>query len=124
MFSLSRLLKRIRGTFGGTAHSGPRIAIEPLESEHGFRIGGELDLVTVDVARAALEPELRGTVILDLSGLEFMDDSGLGLIVGSVRQLGAGGGTLVLRNVPDNIFRIFEITGLTALLTIERSREA
>ena len=86
--------------------------IERLESERGFRLSGNLDVYSVEAVREALAPELHGTLVLDIAAVEFMDDSGLGLLVGFVRRLSQQGGSLVLRNPTDQIRRVFEVTGL------------
>jgi anti-sigma B factor antagonist len=95
--------------------------IEPLESERGFRLSGDLDLYSVETVREALGPELHGTLVLDLAGLEFIDDSGLGLLVGSLKRLRQQGGALVLRNPTAQIRRVLEVTGVEKIpgLTIE-----
>jgi anti-anti-sigma factor len=95
--------------------------IERLESERGFRLSGDLDVYSVEAIREALGPELHGKLVLDIAAVEFMDDSGLGLLVGFVKRLGQQGGSLVLRNPTDQIRRVFEMTGLEKVtgLTIE-----
>jgi anti-sigma B factor antagonist len=89
--------------------------IERLESERGFRLSGELDIFSVESVREALAPELHGTLVLDIAGVEFMDDSGLGLLVGCVKRLRQSGGTLVLRDPASQIRRVFEVTGIERL---------
>jgi anti-anti-sigma factor len=109
---------------GGDATLAPaRFRIAALERERGFRLGGDLDLFTVEAVRAALGEELHGTLVLDLAGVEFMDDSGLGLLVWLASRLGRRGGLLELRNPGGNVVRALEITGLAALpgLRIEHS---
>jgi anti-sigma B factor antagonist len=98
--------------------------IEQLESERGFRLSGDLDVYSVEAVREALAPELHGTLVLDIGAVEFMDDSGLGLLVGSVKRLRQHGGSLVLRNPTDQIRRVFEMTGVEQVpgLTIEPGR--
>jgi anti-anti-sigma factor len=91
------------------------LKVEPLSSPRGFRLSGELDLFTVDAARAALETELHGTLVLDLTSLEFIDDSGLGLLVGTYKRLRKEEGSLVLRNPSDHVLRVLEVTGIGGL---------
>jgi anti-sigma B factor antagonist len=86
--------------------------IEPLELEHGFRLSGDLDLYSVESVRAVLMPELHGAFVLDVAGVRFVDDSGLGLLVGSIKQLREQGGTLVLRNPTTELRKLLDITGL------------
>lgn len=95
--------------------------IEPLESGRGFRLSGDLDIYSAEAVREALGPELHGTLLLDIAAVEFMDDSGLGLLVGSVKRLREQEGSLVLRNPTGQIRRVLEVTGLEQVpgLTIE-----
>jgi anti-sigma B factor antagonist len=74
---------------------------------------GELDLETVDEARAALRSVLtKPSVTLDLRRLSFIDSTGLRLILeidAHARQDGFN--FFVVRGGPD-IQRVFEITGV------------
>lgn len=99
--------------------------IERLESERGFRLTGDLDIFSVEAVREVLRPELHGTLVLDVAGVEFMDDSGLGLLVGSLKRVVQQGGTLVLRNPNTHIRRVLELTGVDRIpgLTVESDGE-
>lgn len=101
----------------------PRLSVrvKSLETERGFRIVGDLDIFSADLVMKVLRPELHGTLVLDLSGVGFMDDSGLGALVGALKRLRDGGGSLILRNPRPQILRALELTGLAKLpgLTIE-----
>lgn len=72
-------------------------------------------MVTADSVRKTVKPELHGTLVLDLADVEFMDDSGLGFLVATIKRLGESDGSLVLRNVRPQILRTLEITGLAKL---------
>lgn len=109
-----RFLRRIR-----QSREQPPFRIEPLPSERGFRLSGDLDLFSVEVARNALEPELHGRLVLDLAAVDFIDDSGLGLLVGTLKRLGRQGGSLVLRNPSAPILRVLEVTGLAKVPGLE-----
>ena len=116
-----RFLRWLRRDRPPTPPREPSCRIEPLESEHGFRLEGDLDLSTVESLRASLEPELHGTLVLDLSGVGYIDDSGLGLLVGTLKRLHQRNGRLVLRDPRSEIRRVFEVTGIVRLpgLSIE-----
>ncbi len=80
---------------------------------------GELDLR----AGAELEPELgrltdcdHDVVALDLRALEFLDSSGLSMIVQVSQQLEDAGRRLVLVRGPQSVQRMFEITRMTERL--------
>ena len=86
-------------------------------------IRGEVDVST----SAALRAELYGMidagatrVVIDCSQMDFIDSSGLGVLVGAlkrVRELDRK--DLVLLGLQGPPRRVFEITGLTELFTIE-----
>ena len=78
---------------------------------------GELDLsgatvLEAELDRLAADPEL-GTVVLDLRGLEFMDSSGLRLIVLADMQAREAGRRFALVRGGDTVHRVFEITRMS-----------
>ena len=77
-------------------------------------LGGELDLATVPLLQEQLDRagRGRGAVVIDLSGLRFIDSSGLRMMVRAERQLRASGGRLVLVRGPRAVRRVFELAGL------------
>jgi anti-anti-sigma factor len=85
----------------------------PLADGRGLRLVGELDIGTVSYLRRMLETLSVGAdgVTLDLAGLSFMDSSGLHALEAYARTLN-GARPLVLENVPGNIRRLFELTGM------------
>ena len=88
-----------------------QLVIEPLEEGSGFRVSGELDLLTVPQLRdalAAVRDPSRG-VVLDFSGVSFVDSSGLGLLLSTARTTQARGGSLVVRTPSPTVRRLFRI---------------
>jgi len=81
-------------------------------------VGGELDLSNVDrlgtVIGDSLGPETT-KLTLDVSGLRFMDSSGIALLVRTQARVG----TLTLREPSAIIRRLVEATGLTEILRLE-----
>jgi anti-sigma B factor antagonist len=78
---------------------------------------GELDIATVDQLRAVLDDRAAGErVELDLSGLRFLDTSGLQLLVELHRQAARGGFDFAIRNATGNVQRVFEMAGLDRVL--------
>lgn len=93
------------------------------------RLIGELDHHTADGVRQQMEDAiLRGQsthVILSLKDLQFMDSSGLGVILGRYKLLKARGGKLVLCDVNPAVRRLFELSGLFKIMTVhDNEREA
>jgi len=54
--------------------------------------------------------------VLDLSGLDFCDSSGLGVMVGLHKRLRGVDGGLVLAGVGEHLSRVLRVTGLTKVL--------
>jgi anti-sigma B factor antagonist len=84
-----------------------------------LRLEGELDLVTADRVRDRLDEAARSRsdVLLDLSGVEFLDSTGLRLLVSADLRAKQEGWRLLLRRGPAHVHRVFEITLLEERLT-------
>jgi anti-sigma B factor antagonist len=88
---------------------------------------GELDLSGAAVLEAELErltddPDLC-TLVLDLSGLEFMDSSGLRLVVLADMRAREAGRRFTLVRGPETVHRVFEITRMSERLDFVDSLE-
>ncbi len=57
-------------------------------------------------------------MILDLQNVEFMDSSGIGMLLGRYKNVIRNNGTIGLMNVNKNIKRIFEMTGILKIIDI------
>ena len=62
--------------------------------------------------------------VLDLSRIEFMDSSGLGLIMGRIALMRELGGSTVLKNPTEKVLRIVRLSGLERMMKIIREEEA
>ena len=91
-----------------------------------FSAYGELDLHVTpelqDRVDAAIE---RGAdlIVVDLSGVTFIDSMALGVLLGAVNRLRRGGGDLRLVVPSPDLRRIFEISHLDQIFTLEWTRE-
>ncbi len=86
-----------------------------------LRATGELDVYTAPKLRdkvIELLDEGALHLIVDLRGVEFLDSTGLGALVGSLNRLRTCKGSLHLAIDSDRIIRIFRITGLVSVFTI------
>lgn len=104
-----------------------RFAIHLREvDERSVRIGvdGEIDMITAPSFGQVLRTQVsaRRNVVLDLSRTTFMDSSGLRVVIDGMRRSRRHGGRLILEpEVPHQIRRLFEITGVDALLLAENA---
>ncbi len=90
---------------------------------------GELDIsgatiLEAELERLATDPEL-GSVVLDLRGLEFMDSSGLRLVVLADMRAREAGRRFALIRGGETVHRVFEITRMSDRLEfVEDPEEA
>ncbi len=89
-------------------------------------VAGELDLYTAPRLKenllVALEDDVL-KVVVDMTGVHFIDSSALGVLIGGVKRLKPRGGRLVLVSVDENVNWILQITGLNSVFDIFTSRE-
>jgi anti-sigma B factor antagonist len=90
-------------------------------------VKGEVDVYTAPRLRERLV-ELAGEgkyrVVVDLEGVEFLDSTGLGVLVGGLKRLRSHDGDLLLVCTQSRILKVFEITGLTKVFSIFDSVDA
>jgi len=94
-----------------TAPAGPELALT-----------GELDFESAPEFRSRLDClDLRAgeRLVLDLSGLEFCDSSGLSAFIAAQHRATDRGATLAVVNVPPAIRRLFRVTGLDQFFHVE-----
>ncbi len=75
---------------------------------------GELDLASAALLdRGLLDAELAGEtrIVVDLGGLEFMDSTGLHVLLAADGRSRQNGHRLTLRRGPHAVHRVFELTG-------------
>jgi stage II sporulation protein AA (anti-sigma F factor antagonist) len=80
-------------------------------------VDGELDILSSPMLRAALDEFGAGDhVVIDCSEVEFMDSTGLNLIVVHAKRLLEIGGSLRLRNASPAVRHVLELSGLIRLV--------
>ena len=90
-------------------------------------VAGEVDIYSAPTLRDRLTDLIESgdhTVIVDLSGVGFLDSTGLGTLVAGLKQASGVGGQLPLVCAQDRILRLFVITGLDSVFTIHASLDA
>ena len=110
------------------AGDGPPLDVDVAATPYGaiVSIGGDLDLATVPRLRAELGAEpLTGAeaVVVDLTGVTFMDSTGLSALLDVERDLTARGGRLAIA-CPEGAARLlFDVAGVTGQLALYWTRE-
>lgn len=92
------------------------IELASADDHQVVRLHGELDLAYAAPVRAALLGVAGAEVVVDLSGLNFIDASGLSALLAARREMAEQGRRLVLAGPSPQVRRVFELTGLGRLL--------
>lgn len=83
---------------------------------------GEIDHHAAAAVRETIDREIcrvrPKTTVLDLSGIDFMDSSGLGLIMGRIALMRELSGEAVLKNPTEKVLRIVRLSGLERMIQI------
>jgi anti-sigma B factor antagonist len=84
-------------------------------------VGGEIDVYTAPKLREHIIDLVSGgayQLIIDMENVDFLDSTGLGVLVGGLKRVRAHDGSLHLVCTQDRILKIFRITGLTKVFAI------
>ncbi|MDX6505473.1 MAG: anti-sigma factor antagonist [Gaiellaceae bacterium] len=84
-------------------------------------VSGELDLyVENDLREALASAELLATptVVVDLSGVSFMDSTGCGILVAEMKRRRRHGGELVLVSNGNSVGRVLEVAGIDQIVAV------
>ena len=105
---------------------GIRISSQQRDGFAVVALSGELDIVTSRRFDEYLAEVRRDAdhVIIDLSGVDFMDTGSLAVIVGHWKQVTAAGGTLALAGARYRYTKTLWITGLADRLPLYESVDA
>jgi anti-sigma B factor antagonist len=97
------------------------LTVTRAADEAAIAVEGELDLNTAPQLReqiVALVNEGATQVALDLSRVEFIDSSGLSVLIAGLKRLRERGGDLSLRAASAQARRVLEASGLAKVLPI------
>ena len=80
---------------------------------------GELDVGAASQAFAGLLAAADTDVVVDVSGLTFLDFRGLTALVAAHRRAAEDGHTLALRNPPERVSYVLNVSGADQVLHVE-----
>ena len=90
-----------------------RLSAQPPALRKASRIDAAMVAGVIDRALSGLDEALVSrtpeTLIMDFSGVGFMDSSGVGLILGRQRRAQALGGSLRIQHAPDQLRRVLQL---------------
>ncbi|MDL4839055.1 anti-sigma factor antagonist [Aquibacillus rhizosphaerae] len=100
------------------------LEVEVVEKESTaiVLLAGEIDAYTAPKLKEALLPfaEQKGILIeVNLEKVNYLDSTGLGVFISALKATKESGSELKLVHVQDRVKRLFEITGLDSIITID-----
>lgn len=99
------------------------VRLQILDDQITAYLSGEIDHHTgapmreeIDETAQRVQPKL---LILDFSGVTFMDSSGIGLVMGRYRLMQELGGELQIARIPRPLRRVMQVAGLSKLTNLD-----
>ena len=89
-------------------------------------LNGEIDHHTARDIRQAIDTTVEKShprhLVLDFSGVQFLDSSGIGLVMGRYKLMQAMGGDVTVCGLSPKLEKIVTLSGLSKLIKIERMK--
>ena len=99
------------------------ITVTSRDSELTIALSGEIDHHAARELMAQLDQtvaeRLPAHLVLDLSGVTFMDSSGIAVLLRALRQMKQVGGSLRVSNIPAQARRVLDAAGVGRLITLD-----
>jgi anti-sigma B factor antagonist len=87
-------------------------------------VRGEVDVATAPRLREHVVDAVSNGhryIVIDLDGVDFLDSTGLGVLVGALKRVRTHGGELHFVCTQPRILKVFDITGLDRVLSIHET---
>ena len=100
------------------------LQVSDQDSSTVLAVQGEVDVYTAPRLReklVELATQGKHRIVVDLQGVEFLDSTGLGVLVGGLKRMRSNDGDLALVCTQPRILKVFEITGLTKVFSIHET---
>ena len=97
-----------------------KIDVEEEAQRLNLKLKGRLDTTTAPQLDLVIKEKINGItdLQLDFKELEYISSAGLRVILSALKRMKSQG-TMVIRNVREEIMEVFTITGFADILTIE-----
>jgi anti-sigma B factor antagonist len=94
--------------------------VQEIDGDRAVVLGrGRLNMVSAPAFREAITGVVSGGrphVVVDLSGIEFMDSSGLGALVGCLKSARQAGGDLRIANPTKQVLMVLQLSNIDRIL--------
>lgn len=99
-----------------------KTTIEEVDDRLVATLDGELDTAAAVETEKEFQPLIDSKdkdIVIDCTKLQYISSSGLRLLLSLLKSTKANGHELVLKNLNENISKVFSMTGFTSLFKIE-----
>ena len=104
-----------------------RLEVAERETWLVVTVAGEVDVATAPRFREMLIGQIaegRHRVVVDMTWVDFIDSTGLGVLIGGLKRIRSHGGELRLVIDDPRVLKVFDITGLDQIYAIHPSLDA
>ena len=98
-----------------------QITMTKFKNKLTVELEGKLDVNSSPELEEKLRPELKelGCLIIDMEKLTYISSAGLRVLVFALQTLDEHGGTMTIKNVSEDIRKVFSLTGLLSVFDIK-----
>ncbi|MCD6253685.1 MAG: STAS domain-containing protein [Thermotogae bacterium] len=100
---------------------------QEIEDIPVVKVPKELDITISDRFKSCVVEELlkkkKSKIVLDFSSCEYIDSSGLGVVISIYKRSMMEGGTTILAGLNEDVKRVLSITGLNRVLKVKDTVE-
>lgn len=103
--------------------SGLSVIKEIVGQNTQIALSGEIDIYTSQTFKNELNEVIssmfKGDIYIDCKDLSYIDSTGLGILVGALKEIRKDNNDIYICNLKENIKKLFIITGLDKLFKIK-----
>lgn len=101
-----------------------RLEVSERDGWSVLGVSGEVDVATAPRLRErliGLVNDQHYWIVVDLDAVDFIDSTGLGVLIGALKRVRSHDGDMALVCSDPRVLNVFEITGLLAVFAVHRS---
>lgn len=104
------------------------VVLDYCEESLVARLSGEIDHHTARDIRMEIDDAISRAVpqrlVMDFTGVTFMDSSGIGLVMGRYNQISVYGGRVIIAGLGSQQKKVMRLAGLDRLVTFEEHAQS
>lgn len=102
-----------------------RVNLEFVESGQAvtIKLKGDLDHHSADETRVLIDEKIKdekyNKIVIDLKGLDFIDSSGIGFVIGRYKIIRKRNGVIEIVNASKKVRKILDMSGIGKIINIK-----